>query len=794
MNCFAHDDNKPSMSFNPKTNNETVKCFSCNWTGDIFDVAHVLENLPTSGSEWLSVTIPELCKTLDIPLRLGEPSHTDKERARQHKLTQDIADILVLHGQISKYITERNWTQDHLSLGSIDEEDLMAKLVEKGWDPKEILKSLLVRTRYHSFFGDDKLTFVIRNERSRPVGFISRALNGDDSVSKYINSPESHIYEKGKVLLGLDTALKAGDAKKAGIYIVEGPGDLAQLYRVGVLNAAAVCGTAFTEHHLLLLKKLGIRSIYLSFDWDNAGYIATQRVLEIILKATTGISAHVVAAPENSESKDPDDLLHGAEDAEPYLSLKKLPAFEWQLSQASSNDTPDTICQRMIPIIATESAAVKRELLTQALANFTGISPQAIGSDVSSLRSNDYTERKRQLVASAESYVQEVSEDPDNIIATIAQHEQRVLTIEREYQRNVTGVNYQLSRYDAIQQLRRDSDDGNAATFEMNYYSGFADAFSGGMDWTKGCLMYVGGRSNSGKTATVLALGCDIALSDPNAIVIIHSTDDSYQQIEPRIKSNLYAMANPTGPTLTIGMVVQPHKYLPKNDKATIEAYNLADELFKDLLADERLVILDAEDGSTLSVLERNVKYYRSRFPSKKIMIICDNTHNLADWGHMDQTTRMTMISNAQKHMCVKYRLCMIATAEYRKNMPIDQSKMKLPVDDDLADARALMYRPLAILHVYNDLHDRKDHAEIFWTNDEGTASPRLLINFTKNKISSFKDKLILDLDTRSVTLKPKCVKNALNEAENYIDAKEEGKIKLNGNAVVSIAATEYEM
>ena len=83
----------------------------------------------------------------------------------------------------------------------------------------------------------------------------------------------------------------------------------------------------------------------------------------------------------------------------------------------------------------------------------------------------------------------------------------------------------------------------------------------GGQNWTSGCLMYVGGRANSGKTATTLLIGCDIAMSDENAIVIFHSTDDSYDQIEPRIKSNLYHMMSSPYPDLTIGMIVQP--YIP---------------------------------------------------------------------------------------------------------------------------------------------------------------------------------------------------------------------------------------
>ena len=152
----------------------------------------------------------------------------------------------------------------------------------------------------------------------------------------------------------------------------------------------------------------------------------------------------------------------------------------------------------------------------------------------------------------------------------------------------------------------------------------------------------------------------------------------------------------------------------------------------------------------------------------------------------------MTMISNQQKNLTVKYHACMIATAEYRKNMPMDHSKLKLPVDDDLADARALMYRPNVIWHVYNDMHDRKEHAEIFWKDLDGNMMPRLLLHFTKNKISGFKDKLVLDLDPPTVSLTPINKDSALSDAETFRDLKESGYITTNGKQVM-YTESDYE-
>ena len=791
--CFVHNDNNPSMSLNPKTSNETVKCFSCGFHGDIFTVAEHFDGLPTNGPEWLTVTIPTLCERLDINYSPGTLSVVDKERIALYKLAQDISDVLA--SQRSKdndYLVERNWIQGYLPVGTIDSDVLIAKLVQRGWDSAFINSSSFIKTRYVSYFAEDKVTFAIKDHCKRTVGFICRNLNYQESgLPKYVNTPETSIYKKNQALMGIDIAYR--EAKKYGLYVVEGPGDLMQLYRLGIKNAVAVCGTAFTEGHLLYLKSLGIRKIFLNFDWDQAGYAATQRVLENILKVTSGISTYVVQPP-NTKVKDTDEYLKDKDSPADYLELTKMSAFEWQLNSFSDSETPDVICAKMVPIIAAEETGVKRELLIKELAQHTTVSTAAISADVSAIRNNKFSEKLEKTKAAAEAYLRSVEQDPDNIRAHFATHEQSIELIEKEFKTDSIGINYQLSRFDAIQELRASADsDESSATFKMNYFKEFVDNMNGGMSWASGALMYVGGRANSGKTATCLMIATDIALSDENAIVIIHSTDDSYEQIEPRIKTNIYRMTSPDGPPLTIGMVVQPKLYLNDLPAEYHKAFNQANQSFKDLIETERLVIIDSEDGATLSTLERNLRYYRMRYPNRKIMMVCDNTHNYLDFMNLEQSSRMTMISNQQKNLTVKYHACMIATAEYRKNMPMDHSKLRLPVDDDLADARALMYRPNVIWHVYNDMHDRKEHAEIFWKDIDGNIRPRLLLHFTKNKISGFKDKLVLDLDPATVSLKPVTSDDALLEAESYRDLKDAGYIVNNGKKVMYVEAEEFD-
>ena len=790
--CFAHDDNDPSMHLNPKTGGETVKCFSCGFYGDIFTCAEHFDNMPTNGAEWLKVTIPTLCDELGIDFSIGALTEEDKARLQLYKIAQDISDILATQKYTdNEYLVERNWIQPFASLGTIDSDLLIEKLIEKGWSSDYIFSTGLIKTRYQSYFAEDKVTFAIKDHCKRTIGFICRNLNYEEQgIPKYVNTQETSIYRKNQALLGIDVAYK--DAKKYGLYIVEGPGDLMQLYRLGIKNAVAVCGTAFTESHLLYLKTLGIRKIFLNFDWDPAGYAATQRILENILKVTSGIATYVVESPGEG-IKDTDEYLKDKDNASYYLDLEKISAFEWQLNSFSDSDTPDIICQKMIPVIAAEPSNIKREILAKYLAQYTTVSTSAIIADVNNIINNKFSERINKIKASTEAYLRSVESDPDNIRAHMATHEQGLEIIEKEYKSDSIGINYQLNRFNLIQEMRANaSDDATATSFKMDYFKDFAENMNGGMSWASGALMYVGGRANSGKTATCLMIATDIALSDENAIVIIHSTDDSYEQIEPRIKTNISAMAYDHLPTLSIGMVVQPTLNLKDAPKEYTDSFDLSNNIFKELLEHERLVIIDSEDGATLSTLERNLRYYRMRYPNRKIMMVCDNTHNYLDFMNLEQSSRMTMISNQQKNLTVKYHACMIATAEYRKNMPMDSSKMKLPVDDDLADARALMYRPNVIWHVYNDMHDRKEHAEIFWRNESNKIQPRLLLHFTKNKISGFKDKLVLDLDPVSVSLRPVDPYDAVDQANEYKELKEMGYIISDGTEVTYVNAEDY--
>src|SRR5437870_4566802 len=152
---------------------------------------------------------------------------------------------------------------------------------------------------YDRFRG--RLMIPIR-ESGRIVGFGGRLLEGQ-SEAKYLNSPDTPLYQKGGVLFGLDRA-RQSIRDKRDVLIVEGYFDVIGLHQGRVENVVATCGTSLTSRHLELLEKAGAESVVFLFDGDAAGVRAAQRASEIA--AAKGIPARVLNPPEG---EDPDELL-----------------------------------------------------------------------------------------------------------------------------------------------------------------------------------------------------------------------------------------------------------------------------------------------------------------------------------------------------------------------------------------------------------------------------------------------------------------------------------------------------
>jgi DNA primase catalytic core len=781
---FHNDKGKPNMSLNPHSNNKRATCFSCSKSADIFDFAEKLDGLPNHGEGFFTTTLPALGALFDIKIALGPQSETSRQKALLAKLMFDISSILVAYP--SDYGTKRGWSHlDKLMTGSCSVDIIKSKLLANGWDEGFINDSRLLSYKKRNeegqfidvnFIDKDKFTFVIQDPAGRPIGLISRQMDYDKDVhqAKYIHSFNSLMFQKSKCLFGLHADMKT--AKEQGVYIVEGPGDLAALHSAGHYNVIAVMGVALTTEHLYELKKLGIKRIVLCLDSDEAGQSSIERFIDNVLSvAPLSCSVKLLPAP----FKDVDEYLKAGHK---FANVDEISVFTFKLERVAKSTLGDVeaICEAMVPIIANEASSIKRSLLVKELNEYTSISVASINMDVESSRSREVQTINSKTVAAAKSAVIEIERNPSDAVAILSQLNGDISKISTSRGRNAFGPNNQLSRFTALQEFRNLSEkDANAASFQMTYYKRFLQDLSGGMPFARKSLCYCGGKANHGKTLFMLGLASDVAISDPDAMVIIHSIDDAYERIEPRIKANLYNIkyARERYEHLTMDMVNSPYRY--KETPWVVEALQMANNLFQELLSEERLVLLDGTDGRNLSFLETAFRYYRDRFPTKKVLSVCDNTHDYEDFPESDATVRMKKIASRQKQLAGEYDLCMFATVEYKKLQEPQNGKMRLPEDDDIADSRAMSYKPDMIYHIYNDMAARKENAEVFWKDERGARHPRLMGIIRKNKITAFKGNHAYNIIPGSIMLEEVDEDVAAADFDYYRQLKEQGADKV---------------
>jgi len=220
-------------------------------------------------------------------------------------------------------------------------------LLKKDYTPSELRDGGLVGSRDSDMFRE-RLMIPLMDGQGQVVGFTARLIRNIENAPKYLNTPQTLLYDKSRHVFGLHLAKEAiRKADKA--VIVEGNMDVISSHQAGVKNVVATAGTALTEHHLKALSRL-THSVSLAFDADKAGIAATERAIPIA--QAVGIELSIVVLP--GEAKDPDELIQKDVSAWQKSIDSALPAVEWVITQYEARSDLTT-------------AAGKRQLTTEAL-------------------------------------------------------------------------------------------------------------------------------------------------------------------------------------------------------------------------------------------------------------------------------------------------------------------------------------------------------------------------------------------------------------------------------------------
>jgi DNA primase len=401
--CPFHKEKTPSFNVNP--HRQIFHCFGCHKGGDVFTFVKEYENIGFVDA------VRRLAERAKIPLefdsRPGEQQSRhlkDQLLEIQEKIAQRWQNCLLNEaaGQTARdYLAKRGISAEAVKLfrlGAAPEswDDTVNWAKSRNYETALVEKAGLILKKeetgnyYDRFRG--RLMFPICDEQGRVIGFSGRVLSGDEKTAKYVNSPETLIFNKSKIFYGLDKSKRA--ILDAGFAIIcEGQLDLIACFMAGVQNVVAPQGTAFTDQHARILKRY-VNEVVLCFDSDDAGQNAAVRSLDHLLGSGLAVRVAIVPAPHDPDSfikqfggEKFHELINEAEGFFDYY-LNRL----CKQNDASNDKGRLAVLRAMAEAVHKTGNVVLEDTYAQKTALRLGVSPEAVRAEFRKVESPKFKE------------------------------------------------------------------------------------------------------------------------------------------------------------------------------------------------------------------------------------------------------------------------------------------------------------------------------------------------------------------------------------------------------------------
>lgn len=398
--CPFHSEKTPSFSVS--SDKQIYHCFGCGKGGGVINFIMEIENL----------TFPEAVEFLAkrVGMQVPEENRNDPESRRREqllRLNKDAAkffykQFLSPAGQIAQdYALRRELTPatvKKFGLGYAPDtwDSLVKSMRELGYSDSLMLQAGLVRNGKRGGVYDtfrNRLMFPVFDVRGNVIGFSGRILG--DGEPKYMNSPETPVFNKSKNLFGLNLAKKT---KLGYIILCEGNVDVVAMHQAGFDNAVASLGTSLTPEQARLLSRY-VNEVVIAYDGDNAGQKATARAISILEKLDVRVRVLTMTG-----AKDPDEyikkfgadgfknLLEKSEDHADYSLRKIYDKYDLSVAENKLN-----FLKEAEEFVSSFSGKAEREVYAMRIADMVGVSAQAVREDVEHLRRRNSSKNRRQV-------------------------------------------------------------------------------------------------------------------------------------------------------------------------------------------------------------------------------------------------------------------------------------------------------------------------------------------------------------------------------------------------------------
>ena len=382
--CPFHDDHNPSLSISPEK--QIYTCFVCGASGNVFNFVMNYEKI--SFVEAVQKVASKVGINLNIKTNTKKVSYNEKYD-KYYKMFDVVNkfyqnNINTVYGKNAiEYLKKRRITEDvikEFGIGlSLSDNSISKLLSKKGYTDSE-LEEIGICGLKDNFLYDifrSRIMFPLNDTEGNVVGFSGRIYNGEDE-SKYVNSKESIIFKKGKMLYNYSRAFKEAREKKQ-IIVVEGFMDVIRLYTIGITNTVATMGTAITKEHADLIRKLS-KNVILCFDGDKAGEKATISALQAL--EDIDLKPEIIRLEDDL---DPDDyIIKKGKDA--FINHLKNPIsaldFKLDINAKDINDNNyaeiSNYINKMVNELNKINDKVVLELTIKKLAKKTGVNEKTI--------------------------------------------------------------------------------------------------------------------------------------------------------------------------------------------------------------------------------------------------------------------------------------------------------------------------------------------------------------------------------------------------------------------------------
>ncbi len=357
--------------------------FSSNQGGDIFSFVMQVEGLDFRGALEL------LARKAGVDLSVYDAGTSKELAAKKRKLLKLNESATIFY---QRCLFNNEQAVDYVKLRGLDRSSvqnfqigyapdtgraLRDFLIAKGYTERDLRDAGVVGVRGSDVFRQ-RMMIPLSDGQGQVIGFTGRILGSVENAPKYLNTPQTILYDKGRHVFGLFQAKQAIRSNGYAV-IVEGNLDVVSSHQAGVEQTVATAGTAMTENHLKTLSRL-TSDIRLCFDGDKAGVVATERAIHIAQRVKVELS--IVSLPE--EFKDPDELIRQNPSLWIEAIEKTMPAIEWVICQYEKRNDMKTaagkslLTTEALRLLVAVQDPVEREHYIDMVAEKTGTSRAAV--------------------------------------------------------------------------------------------------------------------------------------------------------------------------------------------------------------------------------------------------------------------------------------------------------------------------------------------------------------------------------------------------------------------------------